>query len=166
MINMFTYSKGDHSITYAVRDCSVLIVEGHDIERVNALHLAHRDSSGTYCEDIVLFASMPTDDDEFMQLFDEPQLFTSAKAHAEDLRFEDAAVEGNTSYWVAVGFRYDYAECYRCGGTVDVPGGENDDFVNFADDYRYCPFCGKQMTGAPTESDCVTPIARKGEVDA
>lgn len=63
-----TYTIND--TTYTIRDCTAVAVNIGETERTTALYVDYYDESGEHVEYVVFNATMPEDEDEFMDLCD------------------------------------------------------------------------------------------------
>ena len=68
MTKNYTINENDTTITYTVRTCTAVSVG--ETERTTALYVDYYDESGEHVEYVVFNATMPEDEDEFMDLCD------------------------------------------------------------------------------------------------
>ena len=70
MTNTYTITENDTTITYTVRTCTAVAVSIGETERTTALYVDYYEESGEHVEYVVFNATMPEDEDEFMDLCD------------------------------------------------------------------------------------------------
>ena len=70
MTKTYTITANDTTTTYTVRTCTAVAVSIGDTERTTALYVDYYDESGEHVEYVVFNATMPEDEDEFMDLCD------------------------------------------------------------------------------------------------
>ena len=68
MTKTYTITTNDTTITYTVRTCTAVSVG--ETERTTALYVDYYEESGEHVEYVVFNATMPEDEDEFMDLCD------------------------------------------------------------------------------------------------
>ena len=68
MTKTYTITENDTTITYTIRTCTAVSVG--ETERSTALYVDYYDESGEHVEYVVFNATMPEDEDEFMDLCD------------------------------------------------------------------------------------------------
>ena len=68
MTKTYTITENDTTTTYTVRTCTAVSVG--ETERTTALYVDYYDESGEHIEYVVFNATMPEDEDEFMDLCD------------------------------------------------------------------------------------------------
>ena len=68
MTKAYTITENDTTITYTVRTCTAVSVG--ETERTIALYVDYYEESGEHVEYVVFNATMPEDEDEFMDLCD------------------------------------------------------------------------------------------------
>ena len=68
MTKTYTITENDTTITYTVRTCTAVSIG--ETERTTALYVDYYDESGEHVEYVAFNATMPEDEDEFMDLCD------------------------------------------------------------------------------------------------
>lgn len=70
MTKTYTITTNDATTTYTVRDCTAVAVSIGETERTTALYVDYYEESGEHVEYVVFNATMPEDEDEFIDLCD------------------------------------------------------------------------------------------------
>ena len=77
MTKTYTITENDTTITYTVRTCTAVAVSIGETERTTALYVDYYDESGEHVEYVAFNATMPEDEDEFMDLCDYSDVWDS-----------------------------------------------------------------------------------------
>ena len=79
----------EKTTTYSVRTCTAIPVSIGETRRVNALYVDYYEESGEHVEYVVFNEPMPEDEEEFVQMFDEPYEWDSYCDTLETVQFTD-----------------------------------------------------------------------------